>query len=188
MAFTMEVSGMDELLRKMDKLGEKAQGAAARALYEGAGVAADAVTQAVQSIQTEPFEYAKGGRKRKPSPEEKALLLSAQIGIAKFRKSFANVNTSVGIRDGYGNITWNHARTNTRTKYKVGDNGKAKQAGKASSGQSSKPTYVIANAINSGTSFMEKQPFFRKAERSSGAAKAAIENKLREELENLGEL
>lgn len=187
MAFTLEVSGMDELLRRMDQLGEKAQGAAASALYEGAGVMADAVSQAVQGIATEPFKYAKGGAKRKPSPEEKEILQSAQIGVAKFRKTQTEVNTSVGIKDGYANITWNHARTNVRTKYKVGKNGKAKQAGRTSSGQSSKPTYVIANAINSGTSFMEKQPFFRKATSRKAAAEAAIENKLREELDKLSE-
>ncbi len=187
MAFSMEVSGMDELLRRMDKLGDKAKDAASVALYEGAAVAADAVRQAVNGIATEPFKYAKDGQKRKPSPEEKEILMNAQIGIAKFRKSLTNVDTSVGIKDKYEKIPWNHERTRTRTKYKVGKNGKARQAAWASSGESSKPTYVIANAINSGTSFMEKQPFFRKATSRSRAAEAAIENKLREELDKLGD-
>lgn len=159
MAFTLEVSGMDELLRRMDQLGEKAQGAAASALYEGAGVMADAVSQAVQGIATEPFRYARNGQKRKPSPEEKAVLTNARIGIAKFRKSQTDVNTSVGIQNsGYGEL-----------------------AGKTV------PVPLIANAINSGTSFMEKQPFFRKATSRKAAAEAAIENKLREELDKLSE-
>ena len=47
------------------------------------------------------------------------------------------------------------------------------------------PVPMIANAINSGTSFMKKQPFFRKATARTGAAEAAIENKLREEIDKL---
>ena len=158
MAFNMNVSGMDELLRKMDKLGAKAADVAAAALYEGAGVMADSVSQAVHGIATEPFRYAAGGRRRKPSPEEKAVLENARIGIAKFKKTPTNVNTSVGMQNsGYGEV-----------------------AGKTV------PVPLIANAINSGTSFMQKQPFFRKATSRTGAAEAAIENKLREELDKLG--
>lgn len=160
MAFSMEVSGMDELMRRMDKLGQKAQDAAAVALYEGARVAADAVSNAVNSIATEPFKYVSNGKRRKPSPEEKAVLVNARIGVAKFRKTPMNVNTSVGIQNsGYGQL-----------------------AGKTV------PVPLIANAINSGTSFMEKQPFFRKATSKTGAAEAAIENKLRQVLDQMGEI
>lgn len=160
MAFRMEVTGMDELLRKMEKLGEKGQAAASMALYEGARVTADAVGQAVNGIATEPFKYAGSEKKRKPSPEEKAVVAAAGHGVAKFRKSITRVDTSVGLQNaGYGEI-----------------NGKTV------------PVPLIANAINSGTSFMEKQPFMRRAfSQSKGAAQAAIENKLREELDKLSE-
>ena len=157
MPFSMDVSGMDELEKKLEKLGEKGQQIAAVALYEGAGVAADQVSAAVRGIATEPFFYATGGRTRKPSPEEKALLENAPRGVSKFKKSITRVETNVGLRNaGYGTI-----------------NGKTK------------PIPMIANAINSGTSFMQKQPFFRKATSKSGAAEAAIENKLREEIDKL---
>ena len=157
MAFSIEVTGMDELEKKLEQLGEKGQQIAAMALYEGAGVVADQVSAAVRGIATEPFYYATGGRTRKPSPEEKALLENAPRGVSKFKKSEVRVETNVGLRNaGYGSI-----------------------AGK------SKPIPLIANAINSGTSFMQRQPFFRKATSKSGAAAAAIENKLRAEIENL---
>lgn len=159
MPFTMDVSGMDELERKLDKLGtETAQGVASVALYEGARVAADSVSQAVQGIATKRFKYpAPPGKQRMPSPEEKALLVNARKGVAKFRKNPMNVNTSVGLQNsGYGSL-----------------NGKQV------------PIPMIANAINSGTSFMKRQPFFRKATSKKGAAEAAIENKLREEIEKL---
>lgn len=148
MPFSIQVDGLTELLQKMDQLPGKAVKVAAEALYEGAGVVADAVSGAVQGIATEPFKYAAGGRTRKPSPEEKALVASAKHGVAKFRKNGVSVQTSVGYQNaGYGTI-----------------NGKTK------------PVPQIANAINSGTSFMKKQPFMRRAfSQSKGAAEAAIE-------------
>lgn len=159
MPFTMDVSGMDELEKRLGQLEtEKAQGIAAVALYEGARVTADAVGQAVQGIATKRFKYpAPPGKQRMPSPEEKALLENARKGVAKFRKTPMNVNTSVGFQNsGYGML-----------------NGKRV------------PIPMIANAINSGTSFMKRQPFFRRATSKNGAAEAAIENKLREEIEKL---
>ena len=148
MPFSIQVEGMNELIRSMEKLPEKAAKVAAEALYEGAGVVADKVSGAVNGIATEPFKYATGGRTRKPSPEEKALVAGAKHGIAKFRKNGVSVQTSVGYQNaGYGTI-----------------NGKTK------------PIPQIANAINSGTSFMQKQPFMRKAfSQSKGPAQAAIE-------------
>ena len=176
MPFSLQVDGLKELAGKLDKLPEKAADVAALALYDGAGVVADAVSRGVQGISTEPFRYAAGGRKRKASPEEKAILQQAPKGVAKFKKNTLNVSTSVGFQNsGYSAITWNHARTNIRTKYKVDDSGQAKHAS-VGSGVSSKPVPLIVNSINSGTSFMEKQPFLRKAfSQSKKAAEAAIE-------------
>ena len=152
MAYRIQVDGMNELIQKMGKLPEKARDVASLALYEGAGVVADAVSQAVRGIATEPFTYAAGGRKRKASPEEKAILESAKKGVAKFRKSVDGVQTSVGMQNaGYATL-----------------NGKTK------------PIPLIANSINSGTSFMQKQPFMRRAfSQSKSAAEAAIESGIR---------
>ena len=148
MGFSLQVDGLGELMQKMQELPKKAVDVAALALYDGAGVVADKVSGAVNGIATEPFKYATGGRTRKPSPEEKALVAGAKHGVAKFRKNGVSVQTSVGYQNaGYGTI-----------------NGKTK------------PIPQIANAINSGTSFMQKQPFMRKAfSQSKGPAQAAIE-------------
>jgi HK97 gp10 family phage protein len=149
MAYSIQVTGMEELLNKMDKLPEIADKVAAEALYEGAGVVADQVSRAVHGIATKRFKYpAPPGKQRMPSPEEKAILENASKGISKFRKNGLSVSTSVGFaRSGYGNL-----------------NGKTV------------PVPMIANAINSGTSFMKKQPFLRKAfSQSKSKATAAIE-------------
>ena len=189
MAYTVKTEGMDDLIRTIGKLGDAAQGVAAAGLYEGAGVMADAVSKAVHGIATEPFKYATGGQKRKPSQEEKAILIAARRGVAKFRKNGLSVGTSVGIGTGYGKITWGHARSGTRTKYKVGYGGRARssqvQEGK-SSGISTKPVEVIANAIESGTSFMERQPFFRKASKQNeGKAVKAMDAEIQKRIDQI---
>lgn len=156
--FSFEVDGLDNMIQKFGKIPETAGKIAAEALYEGAGVMADAVSRAVNGIATEPFKYAAGGRKRKPSPEEKEILKKAKKGVAKFRKNGVSVQTSVGMQNaGYAEL-----------------NGKTK------------PIPLIANSINSGTSFMQKQPFMRKAfSQTKGAATAAIENGINKRLDEL---
>jgi hypothetical protein len=136
MPYTLKVEGMEEITAMLAKAEGAAQGIAALALYDGAGVVADEISRGARGISTIPFRYAAGGRMRDPSPEEKEALISAgAAGIAKFDKTGNEVNTSVGYnRSGYVSI-----------KGKI------------------KPVAVIANAINSGTSFMKKQPFIRNA-------------------------
>ena len=187
MPFSFQVEGMDELIHAMEKLPEKARKIAAEGLYEGAGVVADQVGAAVRGIATAPFKYAKGGTKRLPSPEEKAILMNAPHGVAKFKNNGLRIDTSVGYQNsGYAAINWNHAKTSaSRTKYKMGANGKMVHASQGT-GKSTKPVPLIANSINSGTSFMVKQPFLRKAfSQSKGAATAAIEGGIKSRLDEL---
>ena len=158
MAYTISTTGMDELEKKLRLAGDAAQGVAAASLYEGAGIVADSVSRAVHGIATSPFKYARNGEKRKPSPEEKALLESASKGVAKFRKNGVSVDTSVGLNNsGYGSL-----------------------------GSTTKPIPMIANAINSGTSFMDKQPFFRKAvSQSRSAAISTIDSGIQKRVESI---
>ena len=186
MAFTFQVTGMNELINKMSKLPEKGAKIASEALYEGAGVVADKVSRSVQGIRTAPFKYAKGGAKRLPSPEEKAIVEQSRHGVSKFRKNGLGVQTSVGFQNsGYGEITWNHAKSgNSRAKYKE-SNGRMVHASMGT-GQSMKPVPLIVNSINSGTSFMSKQPFLRRAfSQSSREAAAVIENGIKTRLDAL---
>lgn len=133
MPYSIQVEGMKEISDMLAKLGDKSTAAAASGLYDGAGVMAGEIQQKAGSISTAPFHYAVFIT-REPSPEEKEIVQQG-IGIAKFNKNGSEVNTSVG----YGNA------------------GYAMLAGKQ------KAVAQIANAINSGTSFMKKQPFVRNA-------------------------
>lgn len=161
MAFTFKVEGMDQLLSNFGKLRETAQKVAAEALYEGAGVMADAVSQAVRGIETKRMKYpAPEDKQRMPSPEEKEILENARHGVAKFRNNGNEIDTSVGFQN----------------------SGYAVLKGRVV------PVSVIANSINSGTSFMKKQPFLRKAfNQNKAKAIAAIENgiKAREDQFNI---
>ena len=158
MSFRFEVTGMEAMIAKMQDLPDKGRKVASMALYEGAGVVADSVSAAVHGIATEPFKYAARGQKRKPSPEEKEILLSAKRGVSKFKKKKTSVSTNVGM----------------------------KSAGYASLKGKTKPIALIANSINSGTSFMEQQPFFAKAaETSAGRAAAVIEGGIKSRIKEL---
>jgi len=145
MAWSMKTEGLTELSEMLGQLADQAEKVASGALFDGAGIVADALNSAVNSIQTEPFIYKKNHRL--PSPEEKAAL-RGKIGIAKFRKNGSEVDTIIGL---------------------TGD------AGYTQLGNRKTAVVEIARSINSGTSFMTKQPVFRKAARSvSSAAKAAM--------------
>ena len=181
MPYKVTTEGMDDLSKMLDSLGNAAQGVASAALYDGAGIMADAVSQAVHGIAVEPFKFAAKGKKRKPSPEEKAILMGAgTAGVAKFRKNGLSVDTSIGFNNaGYAPVTWKHMSRSARTNYKHNAEKTSVMPAymKSAKGGNAKPVAVIANAINSGTSFMEKQPFFRKAvNQSKGKAVATIES------------
>ena len=135
MPYTMKAEGLKELEKMLNDAGEHAEIIAAKGLYDGAGEMADTIKRQVRTIRTEPFWYAQGGSQRLPSPEERQIVEDANAGIARFDKNGAEVQTSVGFsRAGYATL-------------------KGKTV----------PIPKIANAINSGTSFLKKQPFFRKA-------------------------
>ena len=153
MAMTISTEGLEQLNTMIAQLGEHAMDVAAKSLYAGAGVVADAFKAAEGRIATAPFRYAPPGQTRLPSPEEKAAV-TGKSGIATFRNTGDGVDTLIGISGaaGYANV-----------------------GGKA------KAVRLIARSINSGTSFMKKQPVFRKAaSQSSGSAKAATVAKAEE--------
>ena len=157
MPYVMKVDGMAEISEALDQLEKNAAAAAAQGLYEGAGVMADEVNKAAADIRTEPFKYAARGARRLASPEEKAIVQQAAAGIAKFQTDGTEIDTSVGFRN----------------------------AGYAELDGKTRPIPVIVNSINSGTSFMKKQPFIRKgantnAQKAMTAMSEKIENALNE--------
>lgn len=196
MPYTLKVDGMAEISETLEKLDKQAPAVAAKALYEGAAVMQKAIFKAIDSIKTAPFKYAKGGEQRLPSPEEKEILQQAGIGVAKFDKNGVEMDTSVGFnQSGYADVNWNHMSGKARTNYKAksfkkhGSNSTSflKAAGQYEKGlQNRKPIGVVANAINSGTSFMKKQPFVRNGiKNGTEPAMAAMKAKIEEAFEQI---
>ena len=144
MAYELKVDGMVEISELLSKLEEAAPAIAAEALYEGAGTMSAAINSAAETIKTGPGSTREEARYA--TPEEKAAVLAAGAGIAKFDKTGTEVNTSVGY----------------------------KSAGYAVIKGKTKPVPLIVNSINSGTSFMHKQPFVRQAARSGGAKAMSV--------------
>lgn len=154
MAYQMNIDGMTELSELLSKMEEQAPGVAARALYDGAGVMADEIKKGAESIRTGPGSDRNDARYA--TPEEKEIVLKASAGIAKFNKNGTEVDTSVGFRNA------GYAELNGRTV----------------------PIPVIVNSINSGTSFMHKQPFVRKAAKSgSPKAMKAMKDRIESDFE-----
>ena len=102
MAGSMTTNGTEETARMLSKLGSEAGNIAARGLYEGAGVVADAYKAAVGRIVTAKRRHNESPA-RLPTPEEKAALMGA-TGIAKFKGSATEINTIVGEPEGYGTV------------------------------------------------------------------------------------
>ena len=157
MGYTMKTEGLDDLNKMLSQLGEQAGKVAAVGLYDGAGVMAKEIGNQAKRIKASKFHYGVFVT-REPSNEEKAAVVNAGAGIAKFDKNGGEVNTSVGYSNaGYVEI-----------------------AGRI------KPVPLIANAINSGTSFMKKQPFFRKAvSQNQSKVEKAIENGITKRIEQM---
>lgn len=148
MPITFKFDGLEEMAESLNAIGANSDVIASAALYQGAGVIADAISASIKNVGSEPFHYAGPGETRLPSPEEVAAIQNARHGIAKFNHTGFNVNTSIGFQNsGYVNIKGR-----------------------------SVPVPLIANAIESGTSFMPKQPFIRKAVNSSKGKAVAVMN------------
>jgi len=162
MAMKISTEGLEDLSAMLAKLGNRAEDVASGALYDGAGVVADAMKRAADSIVCGPQQKKRPAPektpKRLPTPEEKAAVVG-KTGIAKFHKNGGEVDTLVGVT---GN------------------------AGYVMIGGRKKAVRMIARAINSGTSFMVKQPVFRRAASASkSAAQAAIVSKAEKMFEDI---
>ena len=143
--------GSSDIEKKLERLqSEELMQAVKKALYKGAGSAADGIKAAVSALPTEPFRMAAPGNPRDPSPEEKALLVGA-VGIAKFNETLDGADTLIGLSDaGYGTL-----------------------------GGKTVPIVLIARAINSGTSFRRKHPFARRGARGAKEVlKAALDDEI----------
>lgn len=94
----IEFIGIDEYFADLNRLGDKVTGLCKRALYDGAGVVADAVRDEVQALPTTDVN---GVPQDTLSYEKDGLL--AGLGIAKMKPNANGVSTRVDF-DGYNRL------------------------------------------------------------------------------------
>lgn len=155
----MTVKGLDEVVDKLSMLGSKSDQVVKRALYEGAGVVADAVKSGIESIPTSEDWGTPNHPKSGPTAEEKAGLQEG-LGISSMETSGGRTDVSIGF-DGY------HGKGTK--KYPKG-----------------KPVAMIARSVERGTSFMYAHKFIKPAARAAKSkAIAKMQQTAAEEIQKL---
>lgn len=135
--------GLDEYIATLGNLEFKAPGVCGMAIYQGAKVVADQIKANIEAL---PVAEKGGTGRRNPTQVEKDGLLDG-LGIAKKKNENGFINVKIGM-DGYNK--------DVTTKYPKG-----------------KPNAMIARSIESGNTFMQRNPFITSAVRSSRAAAEA---------------
>ena len=104
----MQVKGLDEFIKKLEAAQRNPEKIVKKALYEGAGVVADAIRSNVASLPVDESHGTRARPKHGITGVEKAGLLSG-IGISKMRTENAQVNVVIGFNgtnaDGKKNTT-----------------------------------------------------------------------------------
>lgn len=104
----MTIKGLDEFINRLEKAQRKPEDIVKKALYEGAGVVADAIRSSVASLPVDESHGTRARPKHGITGVEKAGLLSG-IGISKMRTESAQVNVVIGFNgtnaDGKKNTT-----------------------------------------------------------------------------------
>ena len=134
--------GVDDLVAQYEKLERNSLEVIGKAIYNGAGVVMGFVQNAVDSIGTDNRFGTAENPTSGPSTIQKMGLVQS-LGITPMRADGDFWNVKIGF-DGYNNV---------KTK-------------KWPQGQ---PNSMVARSIESGTSWMAKQPFMRRAEQSAMA-------------------
>ena len=153
----IKFTGLDEYIEKISKLNALAEVYVEKAIGEGAKVVADNTKKALQDI---PVDNRGHIPYRSSINQKQKNGLIESFGIASLRRDGNFINVKTGF-DGYNDII---------TK-------------RWPQGQ---PNVVIARSLESGTSFMPKNPVITKATRESkDAVLKAMEESLKKSIEEL---
>ena len=149
----MKIKGLREYENKLLKLENLTREILGEAIYEGAGLVADAVKSSIESIPIDERYVTGGATLYGITPEQKAGLRDG-FGIARMRDDNGFLNVKLGF-DGYN--------SQVTKKYPGGQ-----------------PNSLIARSVNAGTSFRQRIPFIDNAVNQT---KGAAEQKMTETAE-----
>lgn len=145
--------GIDNYIAQIEKIYNDTDAIIGVTIYEGADVVMDYVESALRDIQVDNRYGTAENKTIGPNSFQKEGLFRS-VGISKLRKDGFFWNVKIGF-SGYNQL---------RTK----------------SWPQGQPNAMVARSIESGTSWMQKQPFLRKAEQ---AAKVPCERAMQERID-----
>lgn len=159
----MTFSGTDELAEMLDNLAENTNAVAHQILYAGAGVVADAVTAATNTLPTEePHATARANNARQYNviTDAERDELAKHVYIGRHKRDSEDISTMV---------TFTGYMTRKEKKFPQGV-----------------PAALIARSIESGSSVRRKHPFVRRAVNAvKDQVQAAMEAAAREKIKEL---
>ena len=135
-----QFEGVDNYIAQLEKIYDDTEEIIGAAIYQGAAVVMKSVVGAIEGITTDERFGTPEAKTVGPNAYQKEGLRRS-IGIARLRKDGSFWNVKIGF-DGYNGLktkTWPQGQ----------------------------PNAMVARSVESGTSWMQKQPFMRKAESSS---------------------
>lgn len=154
---TIRFRGTDEYILKLEKMSGRTREMCGEAIHDGAEIIADAVKSAINGLPTDDRYVRKGEMRKGPTSAQKEGLLRS-FGISKMQDDLGEYNVKIGFNDYNAVVTkgWPFGQ----------------------------PNQMVARAVESGTSFMEKRPFVSPAVRGSrAAAEKKMEETLNKEIE-----
>lgn len=156
---TFEFEGVDDYIAQLQKLYGNTDKMVGRAVYEGAGTVMKYVLQGIDSIVTDDHYGTPEAKAAGPTTYQKEGLRRS-VGIAKARHDGTFFNVKIGF-DGYNDL---HTK-------------------RWPQGQ---PNSMIARSVQSGTSWMNKQPFLRRAEQAAkGPCEAVMKETIDQEINQI---
>lgn len=163
-----EFVGLDEFIQLCDLTEKSASRIIGRSIYPGAKVMANAIRHSVDSL---PVEKRQHGRRRFALTDYQLKGLQEGLGISRIKKGVVGKSKDRQM----GKYGWN---------VKIGFKGyNSKVTKRWPLGQ---PNAMIARSLNSGTSFLRKNPFIdRTVEANAQSTVNAIENEFDRQLEKL---
>ena len=135
-----QFEGIDNYIAELEKLYGDTEEIIGAAIYQGAAVVMKSVVSAIDGITTDNRFGTQEAKTIGPNSYQKEGLRKS-VGIAKLRKDGSFWNVKIGF-DGYNGL-------------------------KTKRWPQGQPNAMVARSVESGTSWMQKQPFMRKAESSS---------------------
>jgi len=148
-----EVISVDNFIKDIDARSKDFKNIAGASLYKGAAILADELRKNIEALPERPRSGKKGEMLKGATKDQKAALLS-HMGITKMMQKDGSYDLKIGFQGYDDDIT---------PKYPQGH-----------------PVSMIARAIESGTSFLQKTPFISATKKN---AKGPAEEAMKKEIE-----